>query len=204
MLKRKGSFLSKINREGIGLMIMPSIRSVFLLLLVVSGSVSPQAVTDDQRAKAEAFIKTVLDDQAEPILESLKKGADVNQITGTGQTVLCAASMLGKANAVKVLMDNGAQLLDSCVVSAVANGHADIITMFLDRGKSPNLLTGESQDTLLHLAVRSGYVDVTELLVDRGADPKIKNEDGQTPRDLAVQGIQLLEAISSVLKQAED
>lgn len=186
-------------------MIMPSIRSAFLLLLVFSGPVCPQtAVTDEQRTKAEAFIKTILDDQAEPILESLKKGADVNQITGTGQTVLCAASMLGKTNAVKVLIDNGAQLLDSCVVSAVANGHADILAMFLDRGKNPNLLTGDSQDTLLHLAVRSGYVDVTELLVTRGADPKIKNEDGQTPRDLAVQGVQLLEAISSVLKQAED
>ncbi|HPY40880.1 MAG TPA: ankyrin repeat domain-containing protein, partial [Thiolinea sp.] len=158
---------------------------------------------EDQRAAAEAFIKTVLDDQPDPIIEFLKKGADVNQVTGTGQTVLCAASMLGKANAVKVLMDHGAKLLDSCVISAVANGHADIVVMFLDRGKSPNLLTGETQDTLLHLAVRSGYVDITELLVARGADPKIKNEDGQTPRDLAQQGISLLEAISSVLKQAE-
>ena len=112
--------------------------------------------------------------------------------------------MLGKTKAVKVLIDHGAQLLDSCVVSAVANGHAEIVALFLDRGKSPDILTGESQDTLLHLAVRSGYVDVTELLVARGADSKIKNEDGQTPRDLAQQGIQLLEAISEVLQQAEE
>lgn len=183
---------------------MPAIRSACLLLLVLSGTVFSQSESEDQRSRAEAFIKTVLEDQAEPILELLKKGADVNQITGTGQTILCAASMLGKVNAVKVLMDQGAQLLDSCVVSAVANGHAEVVAMFLDRGKSPNLRTGEAQDTLLHLAVRSGYVDVTELLVRRGADPKIKNGDGQTPRDLAQQGIQLLEAISSVLKQAED
>lgn len=183
---------------------MPSIRSIGLFLLVLSGSAIPQTEAEDQRARAEAFIKTVLEDQSEPIVESLKKGADVNQVTGTGQTILCAASMLGKANAVKVLIDHGAQLLDSCVVSAAANGHAEIVALFLDRGKSPNLLTGETQDTLLHLAVRSGYVDVTELLVARGANPKIKNEDGQTPRDLAQQGIQLLEAISSVLKQAED
>lgn len=183
-----------------------SIRSAFLLLLMLSAPVSPQTGTDTdaRREQAEAFIKTVLDDKPEPILDLLKKGADVNQVTGTGQTVLCAASMLGKSNAVKVLIDNGAQLLDNCLVSAVANGHADIVTMFLDRGKSPNLLTGETQDTLLHLAVRSGYVDITELLVSRGADPSIKNEDGQTPRDLAQQGIQLLEAISSVLKQAEE
>ncbi|MFM2318635.1 MAG: hypothetical protein RLZZ215_1256 [Pseudomonadota bacterium] len=184
-------------------MMMPSIRSAFLLLLVLSEPIFPQINAEDQRGREEAFIKTVLADEPESILEALKKGADVNQITGTGQTILCAASMLGKANAVKVLIDHGAQLLDSCVVSAVANGHADIVALFLDRGKSPDLLTGESQDTLLHLAVRSGYVDVTELLVARGADPKIKNEDGQTPRDLAQQGIQLLEAISDVLQQAE-
>ena len=182
---------------------MSSIRAAMLLLFVFASSVSLQADSDEQRTQAEAFIKTVLDDQTEPILEQLKKGADVNQITGTGQTILCAASMLGKVNAVKVLIEHGAKLLDSCLVSAVANGHADIVILFLDRGKSPNLLTGESQDTLLHLAVRSGYVDITELLVARGADPKIKNEDGQTPRDLAQQGIALLEAISSVLKQAE-
>lgn len=181
---------------------MPSIRSVWLVLLIISGSAVPME-SEVQRARAEAFIKIVLEDQVEPILESLKKGADVNQITGTGQSILCAASMLGKANAVKVLIEHGAQLLDSCLVSAVANGHADIVAMFLDRGKSPNLLTGESQDTLLHLAVRSGYVDITELLVERGADSKIKNEDGQTPQDLAEQGIQLLEAIKSVLEQAE-
>ncbi|TXH70479.1 MAG: ankyrin repeat domain-containing protein [Thiothrix sp.] len=182
---------------------MLAVRSACLLLVVLSGPVSPQSESEDQRARAEAFIKTVLDDQVEPILEWLKKGADVNQVTGTGQTILCAASMLGKVNAVKVLIDHGAQLLDSCLVSAVANGHAEIVTIFLDRGKSPNLLTGETQDTLLHLAVRSGYVDVTELLVARGADAKLKNEDGQTPHDLAQQGIQLLEAISSILEQAE-
>ncbi len=183
---------------------MAAIRSAFLFLLILSGAVFSQSGTEEQRARAEAFIKTVLADQTEPILELLQTGADVNQVTGTGQTILCAASMLGKANAVKVLIDHGAKLLDSCLISAVANGHAEIAAMFLDRGKSPNLLTGETQDTLLHLAVRSGYVDVTELLVERGADPKIKNEDGQTPRDLAQQGIQLLEAISSVLKQAEE
>ncbi|MFZ1342912.1 ankyrin repeat domain-containing protein [Thiothrix eikelboomii] len=183
---------------------MPSIRSVFLLLLVLSEPSFPQTSSEDQRGREEAFIKTVLADQPEPILEALKQGANVNQITGTGQTILCAASMLGKTKAVKVLIDHGAQLLDSCVVSAVANGHAEIVALFLDRGKSPDILTGESQDTLLHLAVRSGYVDVTELLVARGADSKIKNEDGQTPRDLAQQGIQLLEAISEVLQQAEE
>ncbi|WP_298612706.1 ankyrin repeat domain-containing protein [uncultured Thiothrix sp.] len=182
---------------------MPSIRSALVLILVLCEPAFPQSVADEQRAQEEAFIRIVLDDQTEPILEFLKKGANVNQVTGTGQTILCAASMLGKENAVKVLIEHGAKLLDSCLISAVANGHAEIAAMFLDRGKSPDLLTGETQDTLLHLAVRSGYVDVTELLVARGADPKIKNEDGQTPRDLAQQGIQLLEAISSVLKQAE-
>ena len=94
-------------------MMMLSIRFVFLLLLVISKPIFPQASSEDQRGREEAFIKTVLADQPELILEALKQGASVNQITGTGQTILCAASMLGKTKAVKVLIDHGAQLLDS-------------------------------------------------------------------------------------------
>lgn len=37
----------------------------------------------------------------------------------------------------------------------------------------------------LYEAVLAGQKDVARLLLERGADPKVKNNDGQTPADLA-------------------
>lgn len=169
-------------------------------LLAVTGSSIATVKADNQQA--EAFIRAVLTDEPKAISEMLKQGANVNQITGTGQSILCAASMLGKKQAVQTLINAGAELLDSCLVTAVANGQTEIAGLFLARGKSPNLLTGENGDTLLHMSVRSGYIEMVELLLTHGADPSLKNEDGQMPSEIVKEGITLLETIDTLLSKA--
>ena len=175
-------------------------RSFLLLFLLMFGPNLSHAA--DSREKEEAFIRIVLENKRQPIIDMLEKGANVNQITGTGQTILCAASMLGKAVAVKALMDHGAKLLDDCLVTAVANGQVEITALFLDRGKKPDTVADENGDRLLHMAVRNGDVAVTGLLLERGADVSLKNTAGETPHDILVKGRELIDALEHLLENA--
>ncbi len=174
--------------------------SVFMLFALVNLA---QADEEDTSSAAEAFILTVLEDKPKAIIEHLAAGADVNQVTGTGQSILCAASMLGKKNAVKVLMDHGAKLKNECLVTAVINGQADIVELFLERGKNPNLVASAAHgDHLLHLAVRAAYVDVVVVLLEAGADPALKNNNGLNAHDIIRQRGEVIDLIKRLLENA--
>jgi len=175
---------------------------VLLLFVMTTTAFADQQDTDAEIAAAETFIRTVLKNDAEAIIEQLENGADVNQVTGTGQSILCAASMLGKQRAVEVLLDYGAELTDACVITAVANGRAAITELFLECGKSPDLLTAENGDHLLHMAVRAAYVDVVVVLLEQGADPSLKNSNGLTPHDLIRQRGEVIQLIENLLDNA--
>ena len=72
-----------------------------------------------------------------------------------GSTALHAAAQLGRTDAVRLLLDNGAEL------SRVTN-------------------LGE---TCLHFAAREGHLAAAKLLLDRGADAHAKSRAGCTPLD---------------------
>lgn len=176
---------------------------ILLLFVTATNAVADMEDTDKKIAAAETFIRTVLKNEPAAIIEQLENGADVNQVTGTGQPILCAASMLGKQQAVKILLDHGAELTNACVVTAVANGQAIITELFLECGKNPNLLAGENGDRLLHMAVRAAYVEVIIVLLEYGADPSLKNSNGLTPHDLIRQRGEVIQLIAELLENAE-
>jgi len=69
---------------------------------------------------------------------------------------------------------------------AAASGNIAIVQMLKEHGAHINV-QDDSGDTPLHYATREGQQAVVRyLLMECGADPLAKNEDGETPMDLAV------------------
>lgn len=151
--------------------------------------------------KSNALVQAVLENNAQKIRTLLETGEDVNQLAGNGETILCAASMMNKYEAAKVLIDNGADLQDNCLILAVANGNANVVKLFLDKGKNADTIANQNDDRLLHIAIRANYIEVTDILLKNGANKDIKNKDGLTPSDLIAQERKILDQLTDLLKQ---
>jgi ankyrin repeat protein len=91
-------------------------------------------------------------------------GADPNATVGAGETALMTAARTGNIDAVRLLLDRGAQV---------------------------NAADTESNQTALMLAIRENHPDVVRLLLERGADAKARTKiiDNPPPEAGNLQGI---------------
>jgi ankyrin repeat protein len=115
-----------------------------------------------------------------------------NAFAPDGFTPLGLAAFFGHPEAVRLLLENGADPnLASAnaqrvapLHSAVAGGKVEIVRMLLARGADVHA----RQDlgfTALHGAAVGGGEEMIRLLLDQGADPAARNVAGKTPADLA-------------------
>jgi ankyrin repeat protein len=83
---------------------------------------------------------------------------------------------------------------DAPLHQAAFNGHADVVSLLLDRGCSVALRKVDGASAL-HLAAARGFVGVVRLLLGKGADAASRNAHGLTPRDLSGRHPNVLAAI---------
>ena len=86
--------------------------------------------------------------QCGDIRELLDAGADPNTATPGGETALMTAARTGKADAVTLLLDRGANVnakdaahAQTALMWAVLENHADIVKLLLARGADVNAQT---------------------------------------------------------------
>ena len=114
-----------------------------------------------------------------------------------GFTPLHLACFYGHHDVVACLLGHGAdpraRSRNECAATplheAANTGQSDILMMLLAHGAGVNA-TDSNGWTALHFAASKGFVDITETLLGVGAVHS-HDEDGGTPRDLAVQNGQL-------------
>jgi len=123
----------------------------------------------------------------------IDEGAAVNLQNFVGETALSIAAARGFEGICALLIENGGNTnisnLDgaSPLHMAAACGHVGIVKLLVSRGAYVNAFDDEG-DTPLHYAVREGCRDVVEVMVKNcGADYNAKNEDMESPLDLAVE-----------------
>lgn len=142
----------------------------------------------DQTALGEGLVKAIANDDLAEMASLLESGADPNAQSTTGRPALYLATFRGSAEAVKLLIDHGADVqaetVDGAIlVKAAVEGHREIVEMLLDAGADINS-TGRDftpDDPALYAAADHGYLDIAELLVERGADVNQLNQNGGTP-----------------------
>jgi ankyrin repeat protein len=126
----------------------------------------------------------------EPLLEA---GADPNARDKDGKTPLHYAVAHGRSDAVKLLLEYGAEvdeeLAEALCLSplhlAALRGSAEEVERLLNSGADPNVRDVFGR-TPLHYAAARNHKAVAELLLKHGADLNAKDESGETPLDLAV------------------
>jgi len=67
---------------------------------------------------------------------------------------------------------------------AAVQGDMEAVRLLIDAGADLNS-QGEHGYTPLHEAVEQGHFEVADLLIKSGSDPKKSNVDGETPFDIA-------------------
>jgi ankyrin repeat protein len=118
--------------------------------------------------------------------------AVVGDRSGDGFTPLHLAAYFGKDDAVRLLLDDGADpdavgtgwMRGTALHSAVSARHPGPVATLLDRGADPNARQWGGW-TPLHGAAHNGDLETTELLLAHGADPTAADDEGRTVEDHA-------------------
>src|SRR5215831_1109456 len=99
---------------------------------------------------------------------------EVVHANGTSDQVLMVAAQIGKADAVRRLIAEGANLEATdqhgrtVLEVATAFGQTDVVNMLLTAGANVNAGTG-NRTTALHIAAGSGKTDIVKALLRAGA-----------------------------------
>jgi ankyrin repeat protein/glyoxylase-like metal-dependent hydrolase (beta-lactamase superfamily II) len=114
----------------------------------------------------------------------LAAGAEVNLKDNRGYSPLRWAALRGHKEIVDMMIAKGA---DITIHEAAACGHKKMIDTLIAQGIGLDSRDNESGATPLHLAVMAGQNGMIDFLVARGAGINIKNNNGETPLDLAIE-----------------
>jgi cytohesin len=132
------------------------------------------------------------DGHADAVKALLKAGAVVDlKQEAIGLTALHYAAREGHADAIKALLAKGASVNavdkvgETALHMAAREGHLKAAEALIAGKANINAAGGTDKNTPLHEAVEGGEVELVKLLLAHKADPNAKNEDGETPYDLA-------------------
>jgi ankyrin repeat protein len=122
-------------------------------------------------------------------------GALTFSYSGDGFTALHFAAFFGRPDAVRLLLERGAEvdalgrgwMTGTALHSAVSRRHADSVGLLLDAGANPNARQSHGW-TPLHAAAQNGDLASLDALLAAGADPAAANDEGRSVLELAEEG----------------
>ncbi len=116
----------------------------------------------------------------------LSAGIDINSRDSDGTPLLNVACRAGKLDAVKWLIELGADINASsedrgytAVMDAVWKGNKDIAQFLISKGADLNTISKEGQSNLV-LAVGGDKTELVKLLAENGADPDVPDAMGMS------------------------
>jgi len=130
--------------------------------------------------------------EGDPIVDLLlRKGADVNMKSNSGQNALHFATSKSNLSTVRTLLAHkcSARVKDKRgqlpLHRAAAVGSIPILKVLLEEGKSP--VNAQDMDglTAMHHAISEGHGDAAILLLKAGAEPEKRDNEGRLAIELA-------------------
>lgn len=152
--------------------------------LDVDSAESSNASQDmDEDFLATPLYQACFDGQSSRVLLLLEEGANPNCVVGNGNP-LCAASSMGHANIVQLLLNAGADVnieggpFGSPLQAASACNQYLVVRLLLDSGADVNARGGVYGSCLKAAAMR-GHITSLDLSLERGAEPLTSDEVDQ-------------------------
>ncbi len=148
-------------------------KRIFVAFLVLSTTIAAQ----DAGTSSDAFYAVIRDNDLISLQAMLKAGANPNVPDPRGgATPLMHAAVVGSVDAMKLLLDNGADVNAANATGATAlmwtATDVEKVRLLLARGADARAVSQRGR-TALHLAARSdGSSAIVRLLIGAGADPK--------------------------------
>jgi len=124
----------------------------------------------------------------------LDQGADINaRSNSSGQSALHTAAESGHLDAVKVLIEYGANKHATCeegetpLHQASAHGHPAVAEYLLEQGCDVNFVSRTWKWTPLHIAAVNGQLDTAQVLMRWGARLDLRDVRGMLAAELAIE-----------------
>jgi len=135
-------------------------------------------------------------------LKNALPGNDINAMDSRGSTALIIAAYYNNAEAVKVLLNAGADtdlqdgMGNTALMGICFKGYPQIGKILLDHGVAVDTPNGNGA-TALTFAATFGHTDLIALLLKHGADRTLRDRFGKNPIDYAriqenIEGLKLL------------
>lgn len=148
----------------------------------------PALTLSSQEELNEQVIQAIGQGDVAALAAALEDGADPNAQSLPGRTALYLATRQGNLEAVRLLIDAGADihadtLNGPVLITAAYEGQLEIVELLLDSGEqisTTGSLFDDENSTALMGAADRGHLDVVELLIKRGADVNQLNSHGES------------------------
>lgn len=124
------------------------------------------------------LVRAVYDNDAPSVQRALDCGVSVNthEIWGFGNSpsdsALNIACLIGNVQIVELLLDHGAIVQGTAIVTAAGKGHADVVRALLNHDAPLNGTGGELGGTAFMAAAVGGHFDLADELLAQGARPR--------------------------------
>lgn len=155
---------------------------------------SPDILIEVSKKGNLVMVKYLVEKGAEEIAEGKGKGVKVDDKVGEHEeTALIASASVDNLELVQYLSTNSdinhkeKKNGFSALHHASINGFSGAVEHLIKSGANINQLTDSGEkDSPLHLAVINKNYETVKILIQRGAKTDIKNNEGETPYDLAL------------------
>ena len=156
-----------------------------VLSLIASSALAATRLIDAVKRGDTPAVRALID-------RLLKAGADPNATSEEGQTALMTASLTGKPDAVKLLVETGANVNavepykgQTALMWAASEGNAAAADILLAHGADVKAKSSGGFTPLL-FAVRNDRADAAKVLLDHGANVNDTAPDGTSALGMAV------------------
>jgi uncharacterized protein len=136
------------------------------------------------RDAGTALMLAAENNQPEIVKLLIGRGADPNRQDNNGWTAVLKAAYQGNAKCIEILASHSKLELDRALLVAALMERKDAVKVLLDNGAEVDFRASDGRTPLI-LAAGKGNKDIVELLLQAGADASLTDQAGQTAQAVA-------------------
>jgi ankyrin repeat protein len=131
-----------------------------------------------------ALMLAAENNQPDIVKQLIDRGADPNRQDNNGWTAVLKAAYQGNAKCIEILASHTKLELDRALLVATLMERKDAVKVLLDNGAEVDFRASDGRTPLI-LAAGKGNKDIVELLLQSGADASLTDQAGQTAQSVA-------------------